>query len=125
MTEQSKIIAELHILIMAILKNGSASVEQGHELDKLEDILLQQNCFKEMKDSEYTYQGEEIAALFLSNSYNQAIDKMCEYNILPEDFFGLTQYHFDEDDDEEEELVKMFTNNFISEVVKAHKIHSK
>lgn len=120
MSEQSKIIEELHALIMVILKNGSATAEEGQAIDDLEDLLYQQKCFKEITHSEYAFQGEEIAGLFFNNSYADAISKMCEYDITPEDFFGFAEYHFDEG--EEEELVKMFTDSFISEATQAYKV---
>lgn len=120
MSNQAKIIEELHALIMVILKNGSATVEEGHAIDDLEDLLYKEKCFIEIKHSKYACQGEEIAGLFFNDSYADAINKMCEYEITPEDFFGFAEYHFDED--EEEELVKMFTESFISEATQAYKL---
>ncbi len=123
MSEQARIIEELHALIMVILKNGSATPAEGQAIDDLEDLLYKEKCFIEIKHPEYTCQGEEIAGLFFSDSYTNAINKMCEYEITPEDFFGFAEYHFDED--EEEELVKMFTDPFISEVTQAYKLQCK
>lgn len=113
MSEQAKILAEMQEIIMEILKSGSASEEQGHRIDELEALLHQQKCYKEIDHSEYTYQGEEIAGLFMNDHYEDAITKMCECEITPEDFFGFIEYH-----DEDEEFTEIFTEEFISNVSK-------
>ena len=118
MSEQAKILAEMQEIIMTILKNGSASVEEGNRIDELEDLLHKQKCYEEIDHAEYEYLGEEIAGLFFTDNYMDAIDKMCESEITPEDFFGFIAYH-----DEDEEFTELFTNAFIEEVKKAY--HSK
>ena len=117
MSEQSKILEEMHQLVMNILQTGSASVEDGERLDELEDLMLKQKCYKEIDHVDHSYQGEEIATLFFSDFYMKAIDKMYEYGITPEDFFGFAEYHF-----EDEPLVEMFTDSFITDVNKAYKL---
>lgn len=124
MSEQSKIIEELHALIMVILKNGSATTEEGQAIDDLEDLLYQQKCYIEIKGSPHSCQGEEIASLFFNNSFTEAINKMCTYQITPEDFFGFTDYHYDEDE-EEGEQVTMFTDSFISKATQAYNLQTK
>lgn len=114
MSEQAKILEKMQELIMEILKSGAASVEQGNKLDELEAILHKGRCFKKSSHTEYDTQGEEIAALFVNDSYKEAIDKLYEYKISSSDFFGFVEYHFDEDDDEE--LLEKFTDAFIAEV---------
>ncbi len=116
MSEQSRILAQMQELIMEILKSGAASVEQGNRLDELEAMLHKQKCFKKTSHPEYDCQGEEIAGLFLNDSYKEAIDKLYEYKISSDDFFGFVEYHYDEDDDEE--IVEKFTDAFIAEVNK-------
>jgi hypothetical protein len=111
MSEQAKILAELQEIIMEILKSGSASEEQGHRIDELEDQLHQQKCYQEIDHDEYDYLGEEIAGLFFNDHYMEAIEKMCEYEITPDDFFGFIAYH-----DEDEEFLDLFTNVFIDNV---------
>jgi len=113
MSEQARILAEMQELVMGILKSGSATVAEGEKLDELEALMLQQKCYKEIDHTEHDYQGEEIVALFLNDSYMEAIDKMCECEITPEDFFGFVDYHYDED---EEDSIEMFTDVFISNV---------
>ena len=115
MSEQAKILTELQEIIMDILKSGSASVEQGQRIDELENLLHQQKCYKEIDHDEYDYLGEEIAGLFFNNHYNEAIEKMCEYDITPDDFFGFIEYH-----DEDEEFSEMFTDLFIADVSKVY-----
>lgn len=115
MSEQAKILAEMQEIIMAILKNGSASVAEGQRIDELEALLHEQKCYKEIDHEEYEYQGEEIAGLFLNDRYMEAIDKMCACQITPEDFFGFIKYH-----DEDEEFTEMFTDIFIADVTKAY-----
>lgn len=116
MSEQAKILAELQEIIMNVISSGSASAQEGDRIDELEELLHQQKCYKEIDHENYTYQGEEIAGLFSTNHTTQAIDKMCECEITPEDFFGFIQYH-----DEEEELTEIYTNVFIEEVTNLYK----
>ena len=120
MSEQAKILAEMQEIIMNILKNGSASVEEGNRIDELEALMLKQKCYKESDHAEHDYQGEEIASLFFSDSYTEAIDKMCECEITPDDFFGFIEYH-----DEDEEFTEMFTDAFIADVTKAYQSKCK
>jgi hypothetical protein len=121
MSEQAKIIAEMHQLIMGILKSGSATVEEADRMDALEALLYEQNCFKEIEHSNHANQGEEIASLFFTDKYTEAIDKMCAYEITPADFFGFVEYHYD-DEHEDEELIEMFTGAFIAEVNKDYEL---
>lgn len=111
MSEQAKILAEMQEIIMNILSSGSATEEQGQRIDELEDLLHQQKCYKEIDHDEYDYLGEEIAGLFFNDHYMEAIEKMCEYEITPDDFFGFIEYH-----DEDEEFSDLFTNAFIDNV---------
>jgi hypothetical protein len=117
MSEQARILAEMQALVMSILKSGSATAEEGERLDELEAMMLQQKCYKEIEHPEHDYQGEEIATLFFNDSYIEAIDKMCECEITPDDFFGFVEYHYDED---EEDAIEMFTDVFIADVKKAY-----
>lgn len=121
MSEQAKILAEINKIIMNILKTGSASVEEADRIDELEALLHEQKCFKEIDHDEYANQGEEIASLFFKDHYAQAINKMCECKITPDDFFAFTDYHYD-DEHEDEELVEMFTNEFIAGVKEAYNL---
>lgn len=118
MSEQARIIEEMQELVMSILKSGIASVEEGNKLDELETLMLNQKCYKEIDHKEHDYQGEEIASLFFADSYMEAIDKMIEYEITPDDFFGFVEYHYDED---EEDSIEMFTDAFIEDVSKVYK----
>ena len=120
MSEQSKILEEMHQLVMNILKTGLASEEEGDRLDELEELMLKQKCYKEIDHAEYAYQGEEIGALFFANSYTRAIDKMYECEITPEDFFGFAEYHY-----EDEPLVEMFTESFIADATKVYQSKSE
>ena len=120
MSEQSKILAEMQEIIMNILKNGTASVEQGNRMDELEALMYQQKCYKEIDHEDYDYLGEEIAGLFATDHYMEAIDKMCECEITPEDFFGFIEYH-----DEDEEFTEMFTDDFIADVTKVYQSKCK
>jgi hypothetical protein len=108
MSEQTKIIAQMHEIIMKVLKSGSASVEEGNRLDELEEMLLKQKCFLEVNHPEHSCKGEEIANLFFNGDSEQAVNKMCEYEITPEDFFGFAEYHYEEEDETE-----MFTETFM------------
>lgn len=111
MSEQAKILEELHAIIMEILSSGSASEDQGKRIDELEALLHQQKCYQEIEHAEHDYLGEEIAALFNTDHYVQAIEKLCEHKITPEDFFGFITYH-----DEEEEFTALFTDAFMQKV---------
>ena len=119
MSEQTKILAELHKMVMTIIQNGQASEEEANKIDELEALLHKQRCFKSISGSKHANQGEEIASLFFNDRFEEGIDKMYEYKITPEDFFGFAQYHYD-DEHEDEELVSMFTNVFIADVQKAY-----
>ncbi|PHS40994.1 MAG: hypothetical protein COB07_03100 [Sulfurovum sp.] len=116
MSEQAKILAELQEIIMSVISSGSASETEGDRIDALEALLHQQKCYKEIDHKEYAYQGEEIADLFSTDHTMEAIDKMCECQITPDDFFGFIAYH-----DEEEEFTGMFTKTFIEEVNKLYR----
>ena len=116
MSEQAKILAELQEIIMSIISSGSASEAEGERIDALEALLHQQKCYKEIDHKEYSYQGEEIAGLFSADHTMEAIDKMIECEITPDDFFGFIAYH-----DEEEEFTGIFTNAFIAEVNKVYR----
>ncbi|MDQ7044793.1 MAG: hypothetical protein Q9M32_02640 [Sulfurimonas sp.] len=119
MSKQTNILKEIHEIVMNILKSGTATVEEADKIDELEALLHKQNCFKEISHPDYSCQGEEIAKLFFDNKTDEATDKMCEYKITPEDFFGFAQYHYD-DEHEDEALVQIFTNVFIADVHKAY-----
>lgn len=115
MSEQANILAKMQELVMRILKNGSATVEEGNMIDELEDLLHQQNCYKEVKSNEYSYQGEEITGLFLKDSYKEAIEKMYSNEITPDDFFDFVEYHYEDDD-----FSDTFTELFIADVKKVY-----
>ena len=120
MSEQAKILSQLQMLIMEILKTGSASVEQGERLDALEAQLETQQCFKSIEGSKYASMGDEIAHLFFMDSDSQAVAKLHEYQITPEDFFGFAEYYYDEG--EEEALVEeRFTDAFKTKVLQAYR----
>jgi hypothetical protein len=121
MSEQAKILLEINKIIMNILKTGQASVEEANKIDELEALLHQQQCFKESKNTAYANQGEEIAALFFDDHSTQAINKMREYAITPEDFFAFVDYHYD-DEHEDEERTQIFTHTFIAGVNEAYKL---
>ena len=111
MSEQAKIMQDIHTIVMSILKTGTATIEEADEIDRLEALLDEQKCFKEIDDINHTSQGEEIAGLFFRDDYEKAINKMLECEISPEDFFGFVEYYYD-DDHEDEELTEMFTGAF-------------
>jgi len=121
MSEQTKILTEIHQMVMTILKNGTATEEEANKIDELEALLHKQNCFKEIDHASHSCQGEEIASLFFNDHFQTAIEKMCERKITPEDFFGFAQYHYD-DEHEDEHLTQMFTNVFIEDVNKAYQL---
>ena len=111
MSEQAKIMQDIHTIVMSILKTGTATIEEADAIDRLEALLDEQKCFKEIDDIHHTSQGEEIAGLFFRDDYEKAINKMLECEISPEDFFGFVEYYYD-DDHEDEELTEMFTGAF-------------
>lgn len=115
MSEQAKILAKLQDLIMEIMKTGTATVEQGNKIDKLEAQLHKQKCYREINHPEYSYQGEEIAGLLSKGKAEEAIDKMYTWKITADDFFGFIGYH-----DEDEEYADIFTNEFIADIGKAY-----
>ena len=119
MSEQSKILQEMQQLVIGILKSGTATVEEGDRLDELEEEMLKQKCYQTTEHSDYTYKGEEIADLFFNNLTTEAVDKMKEYDITPEDFFGFAAYHF-----EDEPRVGIFTESFMADVDKTYKSKS-
>lgn len=124
MSDQAKILAEINAIIMNILKTGSASVEEADKIDELEALLHQQTCFKELENSEHVNQGEEIATLFFNDRYTQAINKMYECEITPEDFFAFVDYYYD-DEHEDEALTEMFTGEFAKGVNEAYAVKCK
>lgn len=115
MSEQAKILAELQEMIMVILKNGSASEAEADRIDELEALMHEQKCYDDIDHEEYSCKGEQIAGLFSTDQHMEAIDKMCEWEITPDDFFGFIEYH-----DEEEEYTDMWTNVFTAEVSKLY-----
>ena len=117
MSEQAKILAELQEIIMSILKSGAASVEQSDRIEVLEALLLQQKCYIEIEHAEYDYLGEEIAGLLAADKSQEAIEKMCAFDITADDFFNFIEYH-----DEDEEYSEIFTPAFIEEVKKTYQI---
>ena len=117
MSEQSKILAEIGQIVMNVFKTGSVTMEESQRMQELERLLHKQRCFKEIDHPEHTYQGEVIATLFFKEEYTEALEKMYEYKITPEDFFGFVEYHYDEDH-EDEDLADMFTEVFIKKVGK-------
>ncbi len=119
MSEQSKILEEMQQLVVQILKSGTATEEEGARLDELEELMLKQKCYRPTQSAEVSNQGEEIAELFFNNDINKAIEKMFEYDITPEDFFGFAAYHF-----EDEPRVGMFTESFMADVDKTYKSKS-
>ncbi|MDA7818052.1 hypothetical protein N9A28_07665 [Sulfurimonas sp.] len=119
MSEQAKILEDMQELIMAILKKGAATEEEGNKLDELENLMLQQKCYRSVDNENYECQGEEITSLLFNKNINQAIDKLIEYEITAEDFFGFAEYHYDEDD--EAEIVAIFTDELIVNVNKMYK----
>lgn len=124
MSEQARILSEINKIIMNILKTGSASVEEADRIDELEALLYQQKCFQELSNSEHVNQGEEIATLFFKDQYAQAINKMCECEITPDDFFAFADYYYD-DEHEDEELTEIFTDEFVRGVNEAYAVKCK
>ena len=116
MSEQSKILAEIQQLIMQILKTGTATEEEGKRLDELEEQMLKQKCYRPVNGENGSNQGEVIAELLFSNNITSATDKMIEYEITPEDFFGFAAYHY-----EDEPRVGIFTKSFMADVEKSYK----
>ena len=124
MSEQAKILAEIGQIVMNVFKTGSVSMEESVRMQELEKMLHKQRAFKEVDHPDHTYQGEIIASLFFNEHYKEAIDKLYEYKITPEDFFGFVEYHYD-DDHEDEYLTEMFTDDFIDKVTKDYLIKCK
>lgn len=121
MSEQAKIIAEIQEMVMSILKTGTVSEAEGNKIDELEALLHQQKCFKEIDNSEHANLGEEIATLFFKGKKTEAIEKLIENKITPDDFFDFVEYHYDEDH-EDELLAEMFTDTFIADVNKTYQL---
>ena len=115
MSEQSKILAEIGQIVMNVFKTGSVTMDESARMQELEDRLHKQRSFKEVEHPRHNYQGEVIASLFFNDKYTEAIDKLYEYKITPEDFFGFVEYYYDEDH-EDEALTEMFTSEFIDNV---------
>lgn len=119
MSEQAKILKEMQDIIMNIMKNNSASVEEANRIDELEQLLLQQNSYIEIEHPQHTYIGEEIADLLVNNKFDEAIDKMYEYDITSKDFFGFIKYH-----DEDEEFIDIFNKDFMTNINKLYSSRS-
>ena len=115
MSEQAKILAEMQTIIMSILTSGSASPTEGQRIDELEALLHQQKCYTQIENKKYDYLGEEIIGLFVNDHYEEALNKMYNIQITPEDFFGFVEYH-----DEEEEFIEFFTQSFMQKVTKEY-----
>ncbi len=122
MSEQAKIIAEMQEIIMRIVNTGTATEAEADRIDELTELMLKQKCYKETDHPGYEYQGEEIASLFFKGNRTDAIRKMCELEINPDDFFGFAMYHFDED---EGDSIKIFTESFIADVNKEYLLMHK
>ena len=119
MSEQSKILEKMQNLITEILKSGTASVEQGEKIDALEVQLFKQKSFKETPNEAEDIQGEVIANLLFNKAFKEAVDKLYDYKITPEDFFGFIGYHYDEDDNPE---VELFTDEFCTQIGQAYEV---
>lgn len=119
MSVQTKLITGIEELVMKILKNGSVTEEEGVAINTLEDELFQQNSFKASTEKAGSLQGEEVATLLFNKKTDDAIDKLIEYEITPEDFFGFVGYHYDEEHPDEA-LVGMFTEAFVSDINEKH-----
>ena len=115
MSRQAKILADIQELVMKILKNGSVSEEEGIAITTLEDELFKENSFKPSESKHGSLQGEEVATLFFNNNVTDAVDKLIEYEITAEDFFGFIGYHYDEEHPDEG-LIVMFTPDFIADI---------
>lgn len=115
MSEQAKILAQMQELIMTILKNGAATPEEGAKIDYLEDLLNEQKCYNEVDNPQHDYLGEEITSLFIANKYEEAINKLHECKIIPNDFFDFVEYHYEDDD-----FSGTFTDAFIADVNKVY-----
>lgn len=124
MSEQAKILAEIGQIVMNVFKTGSVSMEESIRMQELESLLHKQRSFKEVEDPKHTYQGEVVASLFFNDRYSDAIDKLYEFKITPEDFFGFVEYHYDEDH-EDEELTEMFTPQFVDNVNRDYDLKCK
>lgn len=115
MSQQAKILTQMHQLVMGIIQSGTATPEQSEQMDELEELLEQQNCFKKVPNSKQANQGEVVASLFFNGEFDSAMDKMCEYKISPDDFFGFVQYHYD-DEHEDEDKVGIFTSELMQKI---------
>lgn len=113
MSEQAKILAEMQALIMNILKTNQATEAEADKIEELEVLLHQQKCFQK-GDSDLLV-GEEVANLFFANKLEDGVALLCKGDIIPEDFFGFVDYHYDEDH-EDEEKTEMFTQAFMMEL---------
>jgi len=120
MSEQTEILTQMQQLVMQVLKTGTATEEQGRMLDELEERMLEQKCYEETDNNQHSYKGEEIASLLFNQQLSEAIKKMVEYKITPEDFFGFVNYHY-----EDEPVIDIFTGSFIADVEKAYKEKSE
>ena len=120
MSEQTKIMQDIHTIVVSILKSGTATIQEADEIDRLEILLSEQECFKEINHDKHSCQGEEIASLFFSDNYDKALNKMLECKISAEDFFGFVDYYYDEEH-EDEDLTEMFTGEFKRGVNEAYK----
>jgi len=125
MSQQAKTLEALQVLITEILKTGTASIEQGQQLDKLEANLLKERSFKASSNDTYDNQGEEIAYMFFKDAYEKGINKLYEYKITPEDFFGFVNYHFDEDEDDELEIMQTFNDTFKQKIQEDYTLKCK
>ncbi|MDQ7067063.1 MAG: hypothetical protein Q9M40_03120 [Sulfurimonas sp.] len=90
-------------------------------IDSLEEELFKENAFKASKQTAGSLQGEDVAKLFYQNDITQGIEKLIEYEITPEDFFGFVEYHYDEEHPDEE-LIGMFTEGFIADIHENYKL---
>jgi len=121
MSEQTKIIAQIQELVIQILKNGSVTEEEGIAINTLEDELFEHNSFKPSELKQGSLQGEEIATLFFDSNIEEGVNKLIEYSITPEDFFGFIEYHYDEEHHDAEKI-GMFTQAFIVDINEKYRV---
>ncbi|MDF1883831.1 hypothetical protein JHD49_07780 [Sulfurimonas sp. SAG-AH-194-C21] len=124
MSEQTKLIAGIEELVTKILQNGTVTEEDGLAINTLEDELFKQNSFKPSEEKEGSLQGEEIATLFFNKQTENAIAKLVEYEVTPEDFFGFIGYHYDEEHPDEA-LIVMFTAAFNADINEKYQLINK
>ncbi|SFV54735.1 hypothetical protein MNB_SM-4-1727 [hydrothermal vent metagenome] len=124
MSEQTKLIAGIQELVTKILQNGSVTEEEGLAINTLEDELFLQNSFKPSTGKQGSLQGEEVATFFFNKQKEDAIAKLIEYEITPEDFFGFVGYHYDEEHPDEA-LIGMFTEAFVTDINENYKLINK